>query len=61
MREYRAREKDLLRLKRQARKTGNYYVEAEPRLAFVLRIRGYVQSDSALATLMTHRSGCIIC
>ncbi|XP_076437684.1 large ribosomal subunit protein uL30-like [Babylonia areolata] len=39
-REYKARENDLLRMKRQARKHGNYYVEPEPRLAFVLRIRG---------------------
>ncbi|XP_076456421.1 large ribosomal subunit protein uL30-like [Babylonia areolata] len=40
VREYRARENDLLRLKRQARKSGNFYVEPEPKLAFVLRIRG---------------------
>eukprot|EP00745_Piridium_sociabile_P003821 TRINITY_DN122151_c0_g2_i1.p2 TRINITY_DN122151_c0_g2~~TRINITY_DN122151_c0_g2_i1.p2 ORF type:complete len:264 (-),score=67.81 TRINITY_DN122151_c0_g2_i1:103-837(-) len=40
VREYRAREHDLLRLKRQAKKCGNYYVEPEPKLAFVLRIRG---------------------
>ncbi|KAK7091179.1 hypothetical protein V1264_008906 [Littorina saxatilis] len=40
VREYRARESDLLRLKRQAKKAGNYYVEAEPKLAFVMRIRG---------------------
>jgi len=40
MREYRAKEHDLLRLRRQARKNGNFYVEAEPKLAFVLRIRG---------------------
>merc|ERR1719277_1999698 len=40
VREYKARESDLLRLRRQARKQGNYYVEPEPKLAFVLRIRG---------------------
>merc|ERR1711951_204532 len=40
VREYKARENDLLRLKRQARKMGNYYVEPEPKLAFVIRIRG---------------------
>merc|ERR1712154_538888 len=40
VREYRAKEHDLLRLRRQARKNGNFYVEAEPKLAFVLRIRG---------------------
>ncbi|XP_025092020.1 60S ribosomal protein L7-like [Pomacea canaliculata] len=40
VREYRAREADLLRLKRQARKVGNFYVPPEPKLAFVVRIRG---------------------
>merc|ERR1712154_110338 len=40
VREYRAKENDLLRLRRQAKKNGNYYVESEPKLAFVLRIRG---------------------
>merc|ERR1719461_808430 len=40
VREYKARESDLLRLRRQAKKQGNYYVEPEPKLAFVLRIRG---------------------
>merc|ERR1712105_57417 len=40
VREYKARESDLLRLRRQAKKNGNYYVEPEPKLAFVLRIRG---------------------
>merc|ERR1712154_492479 len=40
VREYKARESDLLRLRRQAKKQGNYYVESEPKLAFVLRIRG---------------------
>eukprot|EP00745_Piridium_sociabile_P003820 TRINITY_DN122151_c0_g1_i1.p1 TRINITY_DN122151_c0_g1~~TRINITY_DN122151_c0_g1_i1.p1 ORF type:complete len:265 (-),score=83.16 TRINITY_DN122151_c0_g1_i1:60-800(-) len=39
-REYKAQDSDLLRLKRQARKHSNYYVEPEPRLAFVMRIRG---------------------
>merc|ERR1712154_18862 len=40
VREYKAREADLLRMRRQAKKMGNYYVESEPKLAFVLRIRG---------------------
>merc|ERR1712213_124134 len=40
VREYKAKESDLLRLRRQAKKNGNYYVEPEPKLAFVLRIRG---------------------
>ncbi|UJR31483.1 hypothetical protein I4U23_018972 [Adineta vaga] len=38
--EYRKKERDLIRLKRSAKVRGNYHVEAEPSLAFVMRIRG---------------------
>jgi len=41
--EYRKEELDQLRLKREAKKEGNYYVPAEPKLAFVMRIRGINQ------------------
>ncbi|CAL1544256.1 unnamed protein product [Lymnaea stagnalis] len=40
VKEYRAKERDEVRLARLARKVGNFYVPAEPRLAFVIRIRG---------------------
>ena len=40
VKEYRQRERDEIRLKREARKCGNYYVPDEPKLAFVIRIRG---------------------
>jgi len=40
VREYRAKERDLVRLKRQAKKSDNFYVPDEPKLAFVCRIRG---------------------
>lgn len=33
-------EKDLVRLKREAKKKGGFYVEDEAKLAFVVRIRG---------------------
>ena len=33
-------EKDLIRLKREAKKKGGFYVEQEAKLAFVVRIRG---------------------
>merc|ERR1712029_268412 len=36
-------ERDEIRLKRDAKKDGNYYVPAEPKLAFVMRIRGINQ------------------
>merc|ERR1711970_120296 len=43
VKEYRDRERDELRLAREARKAGNYYVPSEPKLAFVMRIRGINQ------------------
>ena len=33
-------EKDLIRLKREAKKEGGFYVEPEAKLAFVIRVRG---------------------
>jgi len=43
IRQYRKEQKDKIRLLRQARKHGNFYVPDEPRLAFVIRIRGINQ------------------
>ncbi|KAG8229869.1 hypothetical protein J437_LFUL008259 [Ladona fulva] len=43
VKEYRRRERDEIRLARQARNRKNYYISAEPRLAFVIRIRGINQ------------------
>ncbi|XP_046581532.1 60S ribosomal protein L7-like [Haliotis rubra] len=40
VKEYRSKERDSIRLQRQARKCDNFYVPDEPRLAFVIRIRG---------------------
>merc|ERR1712058_179559 len=41
--EYQDQEKDEIRLKREAKKAGNFYVPADPKLAFVMRIRGINQ------------------
>ncbi|CAF3447702.1 unnamed protein product [Rotaria socialis] len=38
--EYKKKERDLIRLKRSAKIRNNYHVDAEPALAFVMRIRG---------------------
>lgn len=38
--EYRHMYRQEIRMARMARKAGNYYVPAEPKLAFVIRIRG---------------------
>lgn len=40
--EYKQMYRREIRLGRTARKVGNYYVPAEPKLAFVVRIRGLV-------------------
>merc|ERR1712115_436991 len=43
VKQYREKDRDEIRLKRDAKKDGNYYVPAEPKLAFVMRIRGINQ------------------
>jgi large subunit ribosomal protein L7e len=40
VKEYRSQEKDTIRLKREAKTNGGFYVEPEAKLAFVIRIRG---------------------
>ena len=42
VKEYLKKEQDEIRLKREAKKAGNYYVPGESKLAFVIRIRGLV-------------------
>merc|ERR1712223_408426 len=41
--EYHAKERDEIRLRRMAKRDGNFYVPAEAKLAFVIRIRGINQ------------------
>merc|ERR1711887_367140 len=43
VKEYRAKERDEIRLRRMAKRNGNFYVPAEAKLAFVIRIRGINQ------------------
>jgi 60S ribosomal protein uL30 len=40
VKEYRNQEKSLIRLRRQAKQNGDFFVEPEAKIAFVLRIRG---------------------
>jgi len=40
VKEYREQEKNLIRFKRQAKNSGNFYVEPEAKLVFLIRIRG---------------------
>ncbi|XP_029175162.1 general transcription factor 3C polypeptide 2-like isoform X2 [Nylanderia fulva] len=43
VKEYRRKERDEIRLIRQAKNRGNYYIPGEARLAFIIRIRGVNQ------------------
>ncbi|CAB3380666.1 large ribosomal subunit protein uL30 [Cloeon dipterum] len=43
VKEYRLKEREEIRLARQARNRGNYYIPGEAKLAFVVRIRGINQ------------------
>ena len=47
VKEYRRQRADETRLRRLAKKSGSFYVPAEPKLLFVIRIRGYVISSPA--------------
>mmetsp|Transcript_16318 Transcript_16318/g.28906 ORF Transcript_16318/g.28906 Transcript_16318/m.28906 type:complete len:240 (+) Transcript_16318:70-789(+) len=42
VKEYRAQEKDMVRMRREARAAGNIFVEPEPKVAVVIRIRGII-------------------
>lgn len=43
VKEYRQEEKDLIRSKRIAKNAGNFYYPGEPKVAFVIRIRGIMR------------------
>ena len=43
MKEYRAQESDLVRLKREAKLAGGFYCEPDAKLIFVVRLRGINQ------------------
>jgi len=43
VKEYRQQEKDQVRLNRLAKNEGNFYYPGEPKLAFVIRIRGIMR------------------
>jgi len=43
VKEYRTQERDEIRLKRLAKNSGNFYYPGEPKVAFVVRIRGIMR------------------
>jgi large subunit ribosomal protein L7e len=53
--EYKTLENDNIRLRREAKASGSFFVPAEPKLAFVVRIRG--ASIPRLFFLITGRLG----
>jgi large subunit ribosomal protein L7e len=41
VKEYQDAEREQIRLNRLAKKDGNFYVASQPKLVFVVRIKGY--------------------
>lgn len=52
VKEYRLKERDEIRLARQAKNRGNYYIPGEAKLAFVIRIRGWVTVIISIAKIL---------
>mmetsp|Transcript_193 Transcript_193/g.386 ORF Transcript_193/g.386 Transcript_193/m.386 type:complete len:245 (-) Transcript_193:153-887(-) len=52
IKEYRQMDKSLIRLRRQAKLTGNYFLEPEAKIAFVIRIRGINQVNPRVKKIM---------
>jgi len=44
IKEYRQKERNLIRLRRQAKNAGNFYIPAESKLVFAIRIRGIMRT-----------------
>jgi large subunit ribosomal protein L7e len=44
IKEYRDKERNAIRLKRQAKNAGNFIIPAEPKVVFVIRIRGIMRT-----------------
>ena len=40
VKQYQSSERNLIRMRRQARDNGNYFIEPSPKVVFVVRIRG---------------------
>lgn len=55
MKEYQSAERNLIRMRRQARDNGNYFIEPSPKVVFVVRIRGYESPSCLLPTLFPPR------
>ena len=54
MKEYREAEREKIRLSRDAKKGGSFYVPAQPKLVFVVRIKGFVFDHLKLSEHQTY-------
>jgi len=52
VKEYRQTERSAIRLRRQARKNGNFYVEPQAKIVFVIRIRGINRLSPKVRSVM---------
>jgi len=50
--EYRAAEKNLVRLKRQAKNSNNFYIAPEPKVVFAIRVRGIMRTSPKTTSIM---------
>lgn len=48
MKEYRDAERENIRLTRLSKQEGTFYVPAEPKLVFVIRIKGFVDPPESI-------------
>lgn len=56
VKEYRDAEREKIRLTRLSKQNGSYYVPAEPKLVFVVRIKGYALPHPGPLTASASRS-----
>jgi hypothetical protein len=52
VKEYQSVERNLIRMRRQARDNGNYFIEPSPKVVFVVRIRGCASPCALSARMM---------
>jgi len=50
--EYRSKQADLVRRKRQAKNNGNFFIAPEPKIVFVIRVRGIMRTSPKTTTIL---------
>jgi len=63
--EYKAAERDVIRMRREAKKQGNFFMEPEPKIVLVVRIKGVNGVDpktrKILQLMRLRQVSCLIC